>query len=102
MNLEITKERDTPLLSRKRYSLYLDFSGKTPSRLQIRDAVAAKIKSDPKLTIIKHIYTRYGVQRAKVIANVYSKKEDLLRYEDKDLIKKHEEKKKEEGAEEKK
>ena len=98
MDLEITKERDMPLMSRKRYTAYATFKGATPNRLQIRDAISKKVKSEPGLTIIKHIYTRYGVEKAKIIAHAYSKKEDMARYEDKILLDKHVEKKSEKPA----
>jgi len=99
MDLELLKERDTPLLSRKRYTYYMTFQGPTPTRLQIRDAVAKKAGSKPELTIIKHVYNRYGIEKAKVIAHVYSKKEDLDRYEEKVLIEKHAAKKEEKTEE---
>ncbi|NQU79272.1 hypothetical protein HQ545_05910 [Candidatus Woesearchaeota archaeon] len=89
MDLQILKERDTPLLSRKRYTFEMVFSGATPSRLVIRDEIAKKVKSEPVLTIIKHVYNKYGSEKAKVIAHVYSKKEDMERLEDKVLVDKH-------------
>jgi small subunit ribosomal protein S24e len=101
MDLQLLKERDTPLLSRKRFTFDLMFKGATPSRKQIRDAIAKKVKAEPDLTVVKHIYTRYGIETARVIAQVYSKKEDMLKLEDKGLLDKHTEKK-EEKAEEKK
>jgi small subunit ribosomal protein S24e len=101
MDVEILKERDTPLLSRTRYTFGLSFKGATPTRKQIRDAIATKVKSDPSLTVVKHVYTRYGVEKAKVIAHTYSKKEDMIRFEDKGLLEKHTEKKKEPKEEKK-
>lgn len=101
MDLEILKERDMPLMSRKRFTLFAGFKGPTPTRIQLRDAISKKVKGEPELTVVKHIYNRYGIEKAKVIAHVYSKKEDMLRYEDKVLLDKHVEKKKEEKAEEK-
>lgn len=89
MDLNILKERDTPLLSRKRYTFEMDFKGATPSRIEIRDAVAKKVKSEPELTIIKHVYTRYGVEKAKIIAHVYSNKEEMAKLEQKVLVDKH-------------
>ena len=105
MDMTLLKERDTPLLSRKRCTLEVHFKGATPSRKQIRDEIAKKLKSDPELTVVKHIYTRHGVEKAKVIANIYTKKEDMLRFEDKGMLEKHSDKKEEKGeakAEEKK
>jgi len=106
MEIEIQKQRDTPLLSRKRVSAMVTYEGATPSRLTLRDSLAKKLKVDEDLTIIKHIYTRYGHTRAKVIAHVYSNAKDRDTIEDEYLLKKHvkketpkEEKKEEAGAE---
>ncbi|MBW2972404.1 hypothetical protein KY359_05185 [Candidatus Woesearchaeota archaeon] len=98
MDLELKKEREMPLLSRKRYTFYMEFKGPTPTRMKIRDAVASKVKGKPELTVIKHVYNRYGIEKAKVIAHVYSSKEDLAKYEDKKLLDKHAEKKEEKPA----
>ncbi|MBW2967976.1 hypothetical protein KY362_05815 [Candidatus Woesearchaeota archaeon] len=89
MEVSILKERDTPLLSRKRYTLEIGFKGATPSRLQVRDEIANKLKADKALTVVKHVYNRYGIEKSRVIAHVYTKKEDMLRYEEKGLLEKH-------------
>ncbi|MBI5880547.1 hypothetical protein HZB90_00280 [archaeon] len=101
MDINLLKERETPLLSRKRCTLDVHFKGATPSRKQIRDEIAKKLKADPELTVVRHIYTRHGVEKARVITNIYTKKEDMVKFEDKGLLEKHSEKK-EEKAEEKK
>jgi small subunit ribosomal protein S24e len=89
MELELKKERETPLLSRKRYVFDLTFEGATPSRDKIRDAVAKKVNADRDLTIIKHVYNRYGAEKAKVFAHVYGTKEDMKRIEEPGTLKKH-------------
>lgn len=67
----------------------IDFSGSTPSRITIRDGIAKKLNIEKDLTIIKHVYPRFGASSAKVIAHIYSKKEDLEKIEDDYLKKKH-------------
>ena len=100
MDLKLLKERETPLLSRKRATFEATFKGSTPTRDSVREAVAKLLKTDKELTIIKHIYTSYGLEKTKIIAHIYSKKEDMQRYEEKSVLKKHE--KKEAPKEEKK
>lgn len=99
MMLEISKERETPLLSRKRVTLSLQYEGPTPPRLELRKEVAKKLKADEKLVVLKHIYTRFGSQKAKIIANVYSDEKAMKNIEEKYLLEKHNPgaKKKEEG-----
>ena len=89
MKIEIQKERETPLLWRRRVTAMVEFEGATPSRKQIQQAVAKKLDANEKLTIIKHVYPRYGDSMAKVIAHVYSKEEDKNTVEAKYLLKKH-------------
>ena len=101
MQIELKKEDITPLLSRKRTTFMLEYEGVTPSRLKIKKELAKKTSTDEKLIIIKHIYPRFGATKAKVIAHIYSNLDDLKKFEEDYLLKKHEEKKAEaqEGAE---
>src|SRR3989344_8628947 len=98
MELQIKKQRETPLLSRNRVTLMMEYEGATPSRLEFRKMVSKQLKAPEDLVIIKHIYTRFGQSKAKVIAHVYNDKKDMEKIEEEYLLKKHQ-KKKEEGAE---
>ena len=89
MELKIDKTSDMPLLSRKRVTAWVDYTGKTPSRLELQKQIAKKISSKEDLVIVKHIYPRYGQQHAKVIANIYTNIDDLKRFEHDYLIKKN-------------
>ncbi|MBT7903292.1 hypothetical protein HN587_05495 [Candidatus Woesearchaeota archaeon] len=89
MDLKILKERDTPLLSRKRITAMLDFNGPTPSRVDIRTEISKKLGVEKALTIIKHIYPRFGSSKAKIIAHIYSDKAEMEKIEHSYLLKKH-------------
>jgi small subunit ribosomal protein S24e len=89
MKLELIKDRETPLLSRTRVTLGLEYEGATPSRLQLRKEVAGKLKVDESLVVLKHIYTRFGQHKAKIIAHVYKNADDLKRIEDEYMTVKH-------------
>jgi ribosomal protein S24E len=89
MEIEIKKERETPLLSRRRVTAMVKFEGATPSRQKIRESIAKKTGSTEELTVVKHIYPRFGSEGAKVIAHIYSKEEDKNRVEREYLLKKH-------------
>ncbi len=104
MELEILKQKETPLLSRKRVSVMVSFNGPTPSRAKLRKEIASKLKESPEMVILRHIYTRFGKQKAKVIAHIYSDKKVMLKLEGKKLVEKHQPKeseKKEDAAEQK-
>lgn len=89
MKLEITKERETPLLSRKRINIMVEFEGSTPSRKDIVKAIAKKLDVSDKLIVTKHIYQRFGIGLIKVIAHVYETESDKNKVEREYLLKKH-------------
>ena len=102
MKLELLKEKEVPILSRKRYIYVLEAEGATPSRLDFLKDIAKKLNVDEKLIVIKHVYPQYGSKNAKVIVNVYKKEEDLKKFEHESLIKRHHKKTKEEIEQEEK
>ncbi|MBI2148015.1 hypothetical protein HYU19_06130 [Candidatus Woesearchaeota archaeon] len=89
MKIEIIKERETPLLSRTRATLNVEYEGATPSRMALRKEIAKKVGSDEKLTVIRHVYTKFGRQKAKVIVNIYKTENDMMSVEHAKLISKH-------------
>jgi ribosomal protein S24E len=89
MEIEVTKQNDAPLLSRKRVTAFVNFAATTPSRLELKFALGTQLKVNPDLVIIKHIYQRFGARRAKLIAHVYDKKELLEKLESEGLVAKH-------------
>ena len=99
-DIEILKKKDTPLLSRQRVSAMVFFEGETPSRLDLKNVIAKKLSADPKLTVIRHIYQRYGNQKAKIISHIYKDKETMVRLEGETLVNKHEKKVEEKPKEE--
>lgn len=103
MELKILKQRETPLISRKRMTAEITFDKATPSRGDIVKEIAKKEKVSENLVVVKHIYQRFGQLKAKAICHIYFNKEDLERIEPEYLKKKHgkKEKKAEEKAEEK-
>ena len=70
--MNVLKEIDTPLLSRKRITLELSFEGATPSKVNLIKELVKKYKVDEKLIEIRHIYTKYGDRKAKAIVHIYT------------------------------
>ncbi|MFH1439406.1 MAG: hypothetical protein ABIG89_02495 [Candidatus Woesearchaeota archaeon] len=99
MELEIQKQRETPLLARRRITAMVNFQKATPSRANIRDGIAKKLNVNDELVIVRHIYTKYGKNEAKVIAHVYKDNKFIEKLEGKALLEKHGKKAKE-GKEE--
>lgn len=89
MRLEVKKERDTPLLSRKRVTLMAEYDGTTPSRINVRKEVAKKLGAKENLVVIKHIYTRFGSSKSKIITHVYNNEGEMKKLENEGLLAKH-------------
>ena len=81
MSLNVISEYNNELLGRKDIVAEVDFSGATPSKVDISKMIASKTGVDEKLVIIKVIDTEYGNQKAKVKAFAYNSKDDLKKLE---------------------
>lgn len=75
MQMNIVKEKETPLLSRKRVTLEIDYNGATPSSNDIVKELSKKLKSKEDLVEIRHIYKKFGKSKSKVIAHIYENPE---------------------------
>ena len=83
MNMEIIKEKETPLLNRRRVTLsFSSQSGKTPSRKDAAKEVAKKVGASEDSVAVRHIYTQFGNTSAKIIAHVYKDAKTMEKYED--------------------
>jgi ribosomal protein S24E len=71
-----------PLLSRKRVNFDLFFEGATPSEKDIVENVASVLKAKQELISVRHIYTKYGESKAKVIIHLYNTIEELKNIEE--------------------
>ena len=61
MELNIIKEKDMPLLDRKRVTATITSQeGKTPSRLSVKKIAAKQLKSKEENIVIRHIYSKFG------------------------------------------
>lgn len=71
-------EREMPLLSRKRIAFEIEHAGKTtPSREQIKKEVSKSLNIKSELIAIRHIYTKFGANKIKVICHVYEDEKAL-------------------------
>ena len=89
MDVEVKKQIKLPLLSRERVTGTVHFEGVTPSRMDIKKALAKKINVKEEGVVIRHVYSKYGKQEAKVIAHVYENEAMMKRLEAATLLKKN-------------
>ena len=77
------KEENVDLLQRRRITYILEHEKKpTPSNQEIIKDVAKDLNVSEELIKIRHIYSHFGVEKAKIIAHVYENKEALKKFEE--------------------
>lgn len=77
--LKKTKDAEVLLLDRRRVTFEIEHQGaSTPSRKSLKEEIAKELKVDQNFVAIRHIFTKFGVNKSKVIAHVY-KNENLLK-----------------------
>ena len=76
MKLNITEEKENPLLKRKSVILNLDFEkGATASKADLQKRIAEHYKVEPKHVEIIKVLTKTGNFQGKAWANVWEEKE---------------------------
>lgn len=102
MNIVIKNKKENKALKRIEIEASVSFNKATPSRKEIQKAIAKEVKGNEKLTVIKNIYTKFGVSEATISAFIYEKEDVMNSLERKNLLEKHikVEEKKEEVKEE--
>ena len=68
---------EMPLLNRRRVALEVEHvTSATPSKNDMRKKIADFLKVPEELVAIRHVYSRFGEGKSKIIAHVYEKKEN--------------------------
>ena len=101
MELKIKKKTDNKLLKRQEIEFTVSHkTGATPSRLSVRDNIAAKTGSKPELVVIPQLNTRYGAGESRGVAHAYKSEKQKLAVEPKYVLKRFEAKEVKEEAKE--
>ena len=97
MNLKIIYDKENKLLPRRRVAFEVAHEkAYTPKKEDLKKEIAKFLKTEENLIVMKHVYSKFGVDKSKVIIHVY---------EDEKLLKKLDSKKekvKKDGKEESK
>ena len=76
--MKILSEKELPLLTRKRVKFeILHPESSTPSKANLKDAVAKKYNVAPELVSIRHVYGKFGTESSKIIAHIYKDEKTL-------------------------
>ena len=78
MEIQNLKEIEMFLLARKRIKFELEHpNAPTPTRNLLKEEIAKKYNTKPELVSIRHVYSKFGLQRCRVIANIYEDEKTL-------------------------
>ena len=76
MDVEIIDETENPMLHRTDVRFQLTHEEATPSRLSVRDSLAAKLNKDAAEVVIHRLDTKYGMRKTVGYAKVYDSADD--------------------------
>ena len=101
MKVTITQQQYNPLLKRKEIAFEVDHkqTGGTPTRLEVRNALAEMLKAKPEVVCVKRIETKTGTMTAIGEANAYDTVEQATLIEPKYIIERNMPKEKKETEE---
>lgn len=81
MDVEIIDEDENPMLHRTDVRFQLAHEEATPSRLSVRDSLAAKLNKDASEVVVHTLDTKYGMRKSVGYAKVYETSADALEVE---------------------
>lgn len=71
MEVEIIDEDENPMLHRTDVRFQLTHEEATPSRLSVRDSLAAKLNKDAGEVVVRKLDTKFGMRKTIGTAKVY-------------------------------
>jgi small subunit ribosomal protein S24e len=75
MDIDIIEEDENPMLHRTDVTFELTHEEATPSRLSVRDSLAATLNKDADEVVIRKLDTKYGMRTTIGAAKVYDSPE---------------------------
>jgi small subunit ribosomal protein S24e len=76
MDIDILSEEENPMLHRTDVRFKIVHEEATPSRLSVRDSLAAKLNKDSGEVVVHRLDTKYGMRKTIGYAKVYESAED--------------------------
>ena len=81
MDIDILEEEENPMLHRTDVRFELTHDEATPSRLSVRDSLAAMLNKDAEEVVIRTLDTKFGMRTTIGTARVYDSSEDTVEIE---------------------
>lgn len=81
MDVDIISEDENPMLHRTDIRFEITHDDATPSRLSVRDSLAAMLNKDAEETVVHELDTKFGMRRTIGYAKVYDDAEQAREVE---------------------
>lgn len=89
MNIDILSEDENPMLHRTDVRFELTHEEATPSRLSVRDSLAAMLNKDSKEVVVRKLDTKFGMRKSVGDARVYETPEHATDIEQDHMLKRN-------------
>jgi small subunit ribosomal protein S24e len=81
MDIDILSEEDNPMLHRTDVNFEVVHEDATPSRLSVRDSLAAMLNKDADEVVVRQLDTKFGMRKTIGQARVYDSPENAREVE---------------------
>jgi small subunit ribosomal protein S24e len=71
MDIDIVSDEENPMLHRRDVRFEVVHDDASPSRLSVRDSLAAKLNKDAEEVVVHSVDTKYGMRKSMGYAKVY-------------------------------
>jgi small subunit ribosomal protein S24e len=86
MEIEILSQEDNPLLHRTEVEFEINHDDATPSRLSVRDSLAAKLDKDSEEVVVHELDTKFGMRQTIGRAKTYDSPADAAEVEHEHML----------------
>jgi small subunit ribosomal protein S24e len=86
MDIEILDEEENSLLHRTDVTFEVVHDDATPSRLSVRDSLAATLNRDADQVVVHELDTKFGMRKTVGYAKVYDTAEDAAEIEEEHML----------------
>ncbi|MFW6384087.1 MAG: 30S ribosomal protein S24e [Halodesulfurarchaeum sp.] len=86
MDIDILDEEENSLLHRTDVTFEVVHDDASPSRLSVRDSLAAKLNRDANQVVVHELDTKFGMRKTVGYAKVYESAEDAAEIEEEYML----------------
>jgi len=89
MQIEVVEEEDNALLNRRELKVKVSHPAATPSRIDVKNRVAADLKVSPELVIVDSMKTAFGKKETAAYIKIYDSAEAVQQVEREHILKRN-------------